>query len=971
MTFFIKNRGTKDNTSKQDRRTLLASTFRRSFLLGLSGLLAITLILPFLSLSVNAKINEATPYQEAQSTAYYRLLRDCVKNNMYNSIQLTGADSGVAVPSKWFDDNSAYGYTFPDGKTSCKDAVDPALELWGWGSDYSAFLRDMGYTYEASGPRWVGTNNGDTRQAGFDSAVQSKYYTMNFAGDPVQSGAARYEMFLNAFTKACSAVDLGPISSITNSSYRAWLDESTEDKGKEINSNTASVPGLDTGPSNDFNVYFSKVYVVGENADGEPARVEHGFAYQTAFIGGTQWYGAGSEPLDGKVEMYGYHNRAVERSCHEVQKGITENAAAWLGWVRENPEVPIDIPNTDGAVVGPVETSTCTVPGIGWIVCPVLTFTGGIVDAAYGFVANLLVVQPLMTTGANGEASATYNAWVIMRNLANIAFVIAFLIIIFSQLTSVGISNYGVKKMLPRLVVAAILVNISFWVCALAIDASNIIGSSVMTIFNSVGNSIPFEESVDSGSVLLAGGGWLDLVGTVTAATLVGGALYYVGLSALIPALIAAVVAIVTVFLVLTLRQALIILLIVVSPLAFVAYLLPNTEDLFTKWRKFFTTLLLMFPVIAGIFGASALASVIVAGSSDNVVVQIMGAAIAILPLAITPIVMKTAGGVLNRFAGIVNNTEKGPVDRLRKAGEGYRQGRLNLRNANAMSVEDGGKGSFQGGRGVVKRWQARRGAINSGRDTAAKEAQRDYVAGELGRNSNFATAVAAGDSTKGARLADKAKAAAEAEDLKEALQPLLRQLASMSPGGKSAHLDTEIAAGGSRQAAALHYAAQIGDTGFLRKQMSGMDSTGTMVSRDPQEQANIVRRAQEAINANPGGVIGKAPDLVKGTSAAFGSIKGEELVQFKPDTAKAFVSHLTTLQAKASAPGASAKEVQDFEVALNGFNSAVEDITKSPELQGKFSGEVGTAIMTELSGKSFASRAYGLAAIQPDGKIR
>ncbi len=79
--------------------------------------------------------------------------------------------------------------------------------------------------------------------------------------------------------------------------------------------------------------------------------------------------------------------------------------------------------------------SSCVVEGVGWIVCPILTFTAGIVDAAYGFVSDLLRVQPLMTTGAT---EGVYNAWELMRNVANVAFVIAFLIIIFSQLTGHG-----------------------------------------------------------------------------------------------------------------------------------------------------------------------------------------------------------------------------------------------------------------------------------------------------------------------------------------------------------------------------------------------------------------------------------------------------------------------------------------------------------------------------------------------------
>lgn len=42
------------------------------------------------------------------------------------------------------------------------------------------------------------------------------------------------------------------------------------------------------------------------------------------------------------------------------------------------------------------------------------------------------------------------------------------------------------------------------------------------------------------------------------------------------------------------------------------AYLLPNTEQWFTKWRKTFVALLIVFPVIGVLYGASTLASDVV-----------------------------------------------------------------------------------------------------------------------------------------------------------------------------------------------------------------------------------------------------------------------------------------------------------------------------------------------------------------------
>lgn len=337
--------------------------------------------------------------------------------------------------------------------------------------------------------------------------------------------------------------------------------------------------------------------------------------------------------------------------------------------------------------------TSCVVQGIGWLVCPVMTFMALLVDAAYLFVSSLLTVQPLLTT--TGGDNSIYQAWSIMRNFANVAFVIAFMVIILSQVSSIGITNYGIKKLLPKLVISAVLVNISYWICAIAVDVSNILGTSINGLFESL------KATLAAPSGTFSGGGWAGIVGGVLGGTLAVGALLYVGLSALVPALITVLFAIVVVFLVLTLRQALIILLIVVAPLAFVAYLLPNTESLFKKWRELLQSLLLMYPIIALIFGASALASKIVMTTAEGpykIAIQIMGAMIGIIPLALTPIVMRTSSGILSRFGGIINNPNKGPFDRMKKGAQGYREFKQDdmrgrrLRRANKILKGDGGK---------------------------------------------------------------------------------------------------------------------------------------------------------------------------------------------------------------------------------------------------------------------------------------
>lgn len=126
-------------------------------------------------------------------------------------------------------------------------------------------------------------------------------------------------------------------------------------------------------------------------------------------------------------------------------------------------------------------------------------------------------------------------------------------------------------------------------------------------------------------------------------------------------------------------------------------------------------------------------------GEDYAVFIQIMGACIAIVPLALTPIVMKTAGGILNRFGGFVNNPNKGPVDKLRKAGEGYRNSRVNMRNARALG------GEKQLGRGAFVRWRNRRGIIASGAESELSRAKAEYSSSELQSNEGLLRAAAGG----------------------------------------------------------------------------------------------------------------------------------------------------------------------------------------------------------------------------------
>ena len=338
----------------------------------------------------------------------------------------------------------------------------------------------------------------------------------------------------------------------------------------------------------------------------------------------------------------------------------------------------------------PSENSTstsCDVQGIGWIICPVSNWLADGIDYMYSALQEFLKTKPLETTNQN---SGIYLAWVIMRNISNVAFIVAFLVIIYSQLTSVGISNYGVKKMIPRLVIAAVLVNLSFTICAILLDLSNIAGYAFQDAFMGIKNTISTVGENTSTSTWT----WSEIISTALSnGALAVGAGYAVSLALttellpmLVPAAALAGLTLLFILLIMAARQALIIILIIISPLAFVCYLLPGTEKWFKKWRDLFLTMLVFFPAFAVVFGGAQLAGIIIiqnASGPNGAIMHVLGMLVQIIPLAITPLIMKFSGGVLGKFAGFVNDKNKGLYDRTKNWSKDRRETIKNKKLAN------------------------------------------------------------------------------------------------------------------------------------------------------------------------------------------------------------------------------------------------------------------------------------------------
>ena len=367
----------------------------------------------------------------------------------------------------------------------------------------------------------------------------------------------------------------------------------------------------------------------------------------------------------------GVNHKGNSAYCERQYEGLDKEISA----CKQGQSAEIKTPSEGDGGGEEEEKNSCGIDGMGWLICPLMTFMGGIADASYSVISQFLNINPAIF-GKGSDAAGAEQAWNFFRDIANVIFVLLFLWVIFSQVSSVGISNYGIKKVLPKLIVGAVLVNLSFYICQLAVDLSNILG---FTLKEALEGAVSGVGGSSSNSAIVSG------LGTAVAGILVlTGTVLFAALAVSIPTLLSLMLVLLVVLVILIVRQAAIVLLISIAPLAFAAWLLPNTESLFKKWVSMFRGLLMVFPIISLLYGAGKLAGAILmttATSDPNdtaITMQFAGLAASILPLGATPFVLQSSLNSLgnigakigrmganahSRFAGNIKGAAKGRVD--------------------------------------------------------------------------------------------------------------------------------------------------------------------------------------------------------------------------------------------------------------------------------------------------------------------
>ena len=314
-----------------------------------------------------------------------------------------------------------------------------------------------------------------------------------------------------------------------------------------------------------------------------------------------------------------------------------------------NLKISVEDTVSDNDSANDAKQSYCQENGgfLSWMLCPTIADGAATASGLLGSITDLTTTHKSIIEQFSDQGSAVYKAWSSFRNLANIGFVIMLLVVVFSQVTNLGISNYNIKKILPKLIITAVLVNFSYLILGVAIDLSHIIGNGIGSAIRTIaGESMSAEASAQASSIVS------KIAGMVTGAGLIGGgvAIATTGPALILPVVLFVITTVISVFfgfIMLTIRQAAIIMVIVLAPLAMVLYALPNTAAVTKKYISTLKALLMLYPMFVLATSAGALASTIIVGTSTDMLMLIVGGLLNVLPyFAIPSMTSKSLAGL-------------------------------------------------------------------------------------------------------------------------------------------------------------------------------------------------------------------------------------------------------------------------------------------------------------------------------------
>lgn len=217
---------------------------------------------------------------------------------------------------------------------------------------------------------------------------------------------------------------------------------------------------------------------------------------------------------------------------------------------------------------------------------------GGIIAVFIQAISAILVllVNVLMDVASYSDfihAAAVTKGWIVVRDVCNMFFVLILLVIAFA--TILGKEDYGVKKTLPKLIIAAVLINFSKMFCGLMIDVANVMMLTFINAFKEIGSG-NIIDMLGISDVVSLGAGGADITFSQIVGSYIFGLIYVIIATVVVASMLAMLV----------MRVVMIWIYVVLSPAAFFLQAVPGKGASYaSKWWSEWTSNLIVGPVIA------------------------------------------------------------------------------------------------------------------------------------------------------------------------------------------------------------------------------------------------------------------------------------------------------------------------------------------------------------------------------------
>lgn len=197
-----------------------------------------------------------------------------------------------------------------------------------------------------------------------------------------------------------------------------------------------------------------------------------------------------------------------------------------------------------------------------------------------GGILNFVVDHTIVKMAANyKEISAISGAWGTVRDVANMGFIF---ILLYASIQMILGEGKDTRKLIVNIIIAALLINFSMFFTQVVIDAANIIA---LTFYHAIAPTAVTGNLLDAGlSNSLMAPLHLNTIWNMRS-TLTNGSMAVIGIMGSVITLIAAFIFF-AVALMLVIRYVVLILVLILSPIAFLGDVIPGASGYAKDWRK-------------------------------------------------------------------------------------------------------------------------------------------------------------------------------------------------------------------------------------------------------------------------------------------------------------------------------------------------------------------------------------------------